>query len=41
MRWFRDTQSLLGTWLRTLVMLGLIFAIVAETPLRAVGGLPA
>jgi len=41
MPWFRDCQSPRGARLRTLVVLGLVFAIVAETPLRAVGGLPA
>ena len=41
MPWLRDWKSLLGPWLRTLVVLGLVFAVVAETPLRAVGGLPA
>ena len=41
MPWLRDWQSLRGPRLRTLVVLGLVFAVVAETPLRAVGGLPA
>src|SRR5215210_321623 len=34
MPWVRDLQSPRGTWLRTLVVLGLVFAIVAESPLR-------
>ena len=38
MRWSRDTQALLGARLRTLVVLGLVFAVVAETPLRGVSG---
>src|SRR5215213_3056792 len=36
MPWFRDSKSPRGARLRTLVVLGLVFAIVAETPLRAV-----
>ena len=39
MRWSRDTQSLLGARLRTLLVLGLVFALVAEIPLGVVGGL--
>src|SRR5215212_8539633 len=45
MPWFRDAQSPLGVRLRTLVVLGLVMtvvlAVLAETSLRAVGGLPA
>ena len=41
MPWLRDWKSLRGPWLRTLVVLGLVVAVVAETPLRAVGGMPA
>ena len=40
MRWSRDSKSQ-WLWLRTLVVLGLVVAIVAESPLRAVGGIPA
>ena len=39
MRWFRDTQSLLGARLRTLLVLGLVFVLVAEIPLGVVGSL--
>ena len=35
MPWFRDFQSSLAARLRTLLMLGLVVAIVAESPLRA------
>jgi acid phosphatase type 7 len=38
---FRDSKSPRGTWLRTLIVLGLVVAIVAESPLRAVGVIPA
>ena len=34
MRWSRETQSVLGARLRTLILLGLVVAVVAETPLR-------
>ena len=40
MRWSRDTQALRGARLRTLVMLGLVVAIMAEIPLRGLGGMP-
>jgi hypothetical protein len=40
MPWSRETHVPVGPWLRTLVVLGLAFALVAETPVRAVGGLP-
>src|SRR5215212_2043793 len=39
MPWFRDSKSPHGTWLRTLVVLGLVMtvvlAVLAETPLLA------
>ncbi len=38
---FRDSKSPHGTWLRTLVVLGLVVAVVAETPLRSGGVIPA
>src|SRR3954453_16252107 len=41
MRWFRDAPLLLGTWLRRLVVLGLVVTLVAVIPLRGIGGLPA
>ncbi len=37
---FRDSKSPHGTWLRTLVVLGLVVAVVAETPLRSGGVIP-
>ena len=43
MRWFRDPPvrpAPRGTWLRTLVVLVLVWVLVAETPLPAAGGLP-
>jgi hypothetical protein len=39
MPWFRDLPSLLGPRLRTLVMLGLVVALVAEIPLGVVGAM--
>ena len=41
MRWFRETHVPVGPWLRTLVVVGLVLALVVETPVRAVGGMPA
>jgi hypothetical protein len=41
MRWPRDAQTSLAARLRTLVVLGLVAAVVLETPLRGVSGMPA
>ncbi len=41
MRWPRDAQLSLAARLRTLVVLGLVAAVVLETPLRGVSGMPA
>src|SRR5215203_4659637 len=40
MPWFRDLRSPLGPRLRTLVVLGLVVALVAEIPLGVIGGMP-
>ncbi len=40
MSWFYDSRSPLGARLRIVLLLGLVFAVVAETPLRGLGGMP-
>jgi hypothetical protein len=40
MRWSRDAQSPLGARLRSLLVLGLVVALVAEIPLGVIGGMP-